>query len=252
MSILNPISYSTFSTEAHTATAGTAIQFLIPGAQRKRTKVTGFEYTDTGTAHTLTFLRPLGGLGLSGTPLAPVLYGNVQVGTIVTAAALAAATSVIINRDPGVYSVNFPIDGMGIPLAADRPAAANDFFAFEIGTPGSGRFYVSKISAISASGTVNANGTYNQTLTLSTAVPVGGIAAGARVFWFGITTDTDPRTGSAHPFFTGGAASSKVTFGEIGDVVMQTHGLGEPMLFNSNNATNAGTLNRMSGIYADY
>lgn len=235
---------ATFANPYVSVAFGTAFQSLIQPSQRRRTKVTQLKYLDAGTAHTLTFLRPLGGLGLDPAAWGPLTAPYAQQrGNLVVAAVAGGGTSIKLNRDPGVYSVNFPVDGMGAPLTADNPTAANDWYAIETAQPGV--FYFTKISAA----TVNSDGTC--TITVSTAAPTGGIPAGARVFFFGITTDVDPLTGAAHPSFQGGTGSSEKSFDGSGDSLVQSVQLGQPMLFNSNNATATGALTVLGGVYAE-
>lgn len=190
-----------------TQTAGTVIQYLVPPNRNGYTRITTLVYTDTGTAHTLTFLRPLGAT---------------------TASAAAAASQAVVNltADPGVAA------GYG---GINNGIAANDFIAIRHSADGVTRLY--KVSSVS---------TLAITLTANLTVAV---AAGDKVWFFGITTDTDGRTGSAHPALKGGAASGDVTFTDRDAGVIASVAKDEPILFNSNNATGAGTLKQIGYCY---
>lgn len=239
--------FPTFVRPYVTQTAATVIQSLIQPLAKKKAKILTLKYTDGGTAHTLTFMRPLGPqqkYPAPGTPpLTGIAAGQGGGNAYATAAVAASGTALILNRDPGSYAANFLADGVPGPLCADNLIAANDYLVIETSIPG--QFYASKISAA----TTNSDGTV--TVTLSTAAPTGGIPIRARIFYLGITTDTDPRTNEAHPTVVSGASSATVTYGGDGSPVQQTLASEEPILINSNNATGAGFLNTVSGIYAD-
>lgn len=71
------------------------------------------------------------------------------------------------------------------------------------------------------------------------------VAAGNRIWNFGIYTDTDPVLGTAHPAFPSVANTQRVyTFGPAG---ICGHQAGDPLLFYCPNATNATVLD-----YAEY
>lgn len=232
----------TFSRPRKTIAFGTAITSLIPPRNKSRTKVTALKYTAAGTAHTLTILRALAR-------------------TKVVTAAVAGATSLVLARDPGNYSANFALDAAkgpntdgtqqggfpaggtgGIqPLAANNLIASGDFLAVAIGG-GDQAFYVASVSAAATA----SNGQVTVTVT---AVPTGGVAAGAAVYFFGTTTDVHPLTGEAHPQFSG-TASTTVTLGAAGDEVVSSVGIDEPLLFHSDNITATGVLEAIAGAYA--
>jgi hypothetical protein len=191
-----------------TQTAGTVIQYLVPPDRRGKTRITTVVYTDTGTSHTLTFLRPLGK-------------------TTVAAAAAASQTDFVLTANPGTTAAYGGISN-GI--------AANDFVAIRTASDGITRLY--KVSSVS---------TLTVTLTGNLTV---ALAAGDDVWFFGAAGDTDGRSGSAHPALKGGAASGDVTFTDREGGVVATFSADEPILFNSNNATNAGTLKQISWAYS--
>lgn len=85
-----------------TATAGTAIQYLVPPNGNGRTRMTTFVYTSGGTQHTLTFLRPLGLTKVNG-------------------AAASGQAVVNITADPGATANSYG--------GVNNPIAANDFVA---------------------------------------------------------------------------------------------------------------------------
>jgi len=217
---------------------GTAITSLVQSANRLKTKVTRAKYTAAGTAHTLTFLRPLGS---KLNPPGPQGAGNRLCNAYVTAAVAAAGTTVTINRDPGAYAANFVSDrGTGAaPLASDNLIASGDLLGIETAVPGV--LYLAAVSGV----TVNADGTVTLTVT---AAPTGGIPKYAQVFFFGVAGDTDPRTGEAHPAYSGTASTTTDLYADGGSIVESVEP-DEPILFYSNNATATGTLELISGVY---
>lgn len=87
------------------------------------------------------------------------------------------------------------------------------------------------------------NGT-SKTVTF-TANVANAVAAGNKVFNFGIFTDTDPVLGVAHPSFPSVLNTQRIyTFGPAG---ICGHQAGDPLLFYCPNATNATVLD-----YAEY
>lgn len=178
-----------------TATAGTAIRYLMPPHTQGRTRVSKCVYTAAGTAHTLTFLRPIGR-------------------TTAAANAAAAQADVSFATQPGASGNNL---------------AANDLVAIRE-TDGVTRLY-----------TVNAvPGSYPGTVTL-TGNLVAGVAAGAKIWNFGVVADTNPADGAAHPGLAAGA-SATTTYEDREAGVVAGFATDDPVLFNSNNATAAGTL----------
>ncbi len=137
-----------------------------------------------------------------------------------TASLAAAASQAVINltADPGVTG---------------NLIAANDLLAIRE-TDGVTRLYiVSSVSTLA--------------ITLTTNLTAGA-AAGASVWNFGILTDTDPRTGVAHPTLAG-TASVASTYEDREGGVIAGHEVDSPLLVDSNNATAAGTLNQLSWSY---
>lgn len=229
----------TFFRPRKTIAFGTVITSIVQPANGKRTKVTRLRYTAAGTAHTLTFLRPLG----SKQPVPPTSGTPKTANCYVTAAVAAAGTSFILSRDPGNYSANATSDGAAAPLAANNLIAASDLLLIETAVPGN--FYLATVS-----GTPSTNSDTGACTVTATAAPTGGVPANARVFFLGITTDTDPRTGEAHPAYSG-TASTTTDPATDGSVVVESVADSEPMLFYSDNATATGVLEIISGVYGD-
>lgn len=179
-----------------TAAAGTKIRHLIQPNQQGRTRVSKVVYTAAGTAHTLTFLRPIGR-------------------TTTTAATAAAVAVINLTADPGVTG---------------NLIAANDLLAVRE-TDGVTRLYV--VSSVS-------------TLAITlTAGLTAGVASGGRVWNFGVSGDTNPADGEAHPAFAG-TASATVTYSDAEGGIVATFLQDDPILFESDNSTAAGTLNQLS------
>jgi hypothetical protein len=191
-------SFSNNGTGTLTAVAGTAIRYLIQPNVNGKVRASKMVYTAAATAHTATFLRPLGR-------------------TTTTAATDAAGTVINLAADPGVT-------GNGI--------AANDLLAIRE-TDGITRLYtVSSVSSLA--------------ITLSSGL-TAGVASGGKVWNFGVTGDTNPADGAAHPAFalaSGGATTFTDDNGFVGTFVRD-----DPLLLSVNNLSNAGTLNQFSWGY---
>lgn len=202
-----------------TAAAATIVTYLVPPVQSKRAKLTAFEVLVGATAKTLTVMRPLAK-------------------TTVSVVAAAGATSLILTRDPGAYAANAVLDGRPVPSVSNNLIAANDYIAVQ---QPDGLFWVLKPSAV----TTNSDGTV--TLTVA-AVPTGGIKAGAKVYFFGIITDTDPNTGIAHPLFNcpvNGTTALEAVEGSLAESVIT----GDPLLIHNANATDQSWIERLEGVY---
>lgn len=146
-------------------------------------------------------------------------------GTTTSRLATAAANAVLhLTADPGASISN--------------PIAAGDYVAVrEI--DGLTRQY----KVLSVSGT---------DVTLTTTL-VYGAAVGAKVWFFGVAADTDPRTGEPHQWWELGAAT--VTFSDDVAGVVATLSSDEPVLLqhsNDNTGTSghvAGTIDQVSYAY---
>lgn len=108
----------TFGYGRKTAVADTKIDRLIDPGRGKKIKVTNLKVTVGGTAHTLTFLRPLNTTTLS-------------------AAAAAAQAVINLTADPGDYS------GSSV---ADNPIAAGDYLVIE---KPDGTYHLAVVSSVS-------------------------------------------------------------------------------------------------------
>ena len=148
-----------------TATAGNAIRYLIQPHSQGFTRVTKNVYTAQGTAHTLTFLRPIG------------------------------RTTASAGASSGQANVSFT--GQAGP--SGNLLAANDLVAIrEI--DGVTRFYV--VSSVP--------GGYPGTVVLTSNL-VAGVAAGEKIWNFGIVGDTNPADGATHPSLRGIASQTTPT-----------------------------------------
>lgn len=195
-----------------TASAGTAIQALIPPHENRRyyTRIMGITYTSGGTAHTLAIMKALGKTSL-------------------TAAAASGATSITVG------STSF---------GAGQTLAANDFVVIRLQVATG---YIYQLLAVS--------GVSDLTLTvtaLATAAPNG-----APVWLFGTATESDagiinlspPVSATTHYYYGEGGVATSGYRVEVGDVVYQRSGRGDPIIVNSNNVTAAGTIQNVSYAY---
>ena len=211
-----------------TANAGTAYTLFIPPMGINWFSILDFLQVTTGaTAHTLTIMRPLSSQVMGSSP------NQVRGSTRTTVAAAASQAVINIEQDPGVYTAYFP---NATPRTGNNVIAANDYAAYQCAD---GSWVVDTVASVST-----------LAITMTANVPTGGVAAGAPFWFFGISTDTNPYTASAHGAFTL-AASSVVNLGDEGSPFYGTLKQGEPLLLYVNNATNASVLERCSACYSD-
>lgn len=213
--------FPTFGEGPATATAGTVIVLVVRAHRRAKTKLCNLVYTSGSTAHTLTVLRPL------------------AVSTL-TANAAASQAVVVLNRDPGAYAAGRLADGLPVVQTADNVIAANDYVLLQL--PDS-----TVLNTTVSSVVVNSDGTVN--LTLSANVPTGGALKGAKLWWFGVETDTDPNTAKAHPAFKPTVSATTTFQNTAGGSLVESIFNFNPLLITSNNATGAGTIVNAGGMY---
>lgn len=213
-----------FSIPRSTQTAGTVITALVPPRQRARTKISHLSYTSGGTQHTIQFLKELGRAKAS-------------------AAAAGAATSLILDRDPGSYSTNPEFANRGVtPSTSNNLIAASDYIVVQLND---GTFWLTTVSAA----VTNADGTV--TLTVS-AIPAAGIARFATVWFLGAAGDTDPHTRAAFDQlkptvsvttqYPNAAAAG-------GAIVAQSYHMNSPIVVYSDNPTAAGVIETGAAVY---
>lgn len=229
--------FASFPIPRQTQTAGTAIVSLVPGRKGRKTILTKLRYTSGGTAHTLTVLKEKARCKLA-------------------VAAAGAATSLIVDRDPGKYSTDPTMGGAGTyaagvplgrgitPSTADNAIAANDYIAFELadGTPAFAK--VTAVATDSATGRV--------TLTVA-AISAAGANVGAQVWFFGVAGDTDPQTNAVDQALkpTVSTATDFPNTSAVGtEPVEISRRMFSPLLVYSDNITAAGTLEEGSASYA--
>lgn len=145
--------------------------------------------------------------------------------TTTSAAAAASATDIVLTADPG--------SGTG-----PGTIAASDLLAVKLAD---GTWHLSAVSSVSS-----------LTITLSTAIPsTTTVLSGARVIFYGAPGD------SVHDDwkFTSGSSSASVYFpSNSGGIpygcLIKSKGADEPIVIDSNNASNAGTFRVIMGFYS--
>lgn len=204
-----------------TQTADTVIARLVYPKRDAITAITFCSYINQGTAHTLTVMRPFNW-------------------TTFTADASAAQAVVNITVNPGAYSTagvwQYNTFG-GTPSVANNLMAASDFVVYELPD---GNYVVDTVASITS-----------LAVTLTTNVPTGGVKKGGRIWFYGITTDLNPQTGKAHPAHTLTASVTTTIQNNYGDAFRSLNAY-DPIIVHSNNATAAGTLERVSALYLKY
>lgn len=218
-----------------TATAGTAIVVLIPPMKGAVTHVDELVLTAGTTAHDLYLLRPLNYTTTAG-----------------ASSSVSSHMHVTLTADPGIFSTNYQYPLLNSPPGTSAPStlptfqtaddgiAANDYVVFE--TP-DGAFYFDKVSSVSS-----------LTLTMTADNPTGGIAAGARMWFFGQFGDTDPATALGQFRFTTTVSVANTVQANSGGGTSFLDALHvyDPILFYDANATAADTLNRLEGFYSRF
>ena len=214
--------FGTFLKGKNTQTAGTAIIVNIFPRKGAKIRIGQLNYTSGTTVHNLIFMRP-------------------QNYATVTKSALQGATAVTLDKDPGVFSANWQFGSA--PLVADNAMAANDYYCVELAD---GTFLFDTVSAVPTS--------YPGAITINTALPgpsgATAVLAGARFWMFGVSSDTDPRTGLAFESVETIASKTDYPVNEqTGLGIATTLGLYEPMMIYDANATAADTIERVTGYY---
>lgn len=206
-----------------TAAAGSGIAILVEPMPNAYTAITNIVATVGTTAHTVTVMRPIGSTTL--------------------ASATAAGTSgLVLSADPGNYVSTSGSNARGVTYSTSGNAiAANDYVVIE--TP-DGAFFMTYILA----GTV-----YNALQMKDNAPAITGLAAGAKCWFYGIATDTNPVDAQAHPAFNTVVSTSGQTIGntagEANGTLVQSFGKYEPLIVRQDNATVAGTIERVNAIW---
>lgn len=141
-----------------------------------------------------------------------------------TAAAAAAQAVFNLNVDPGDYTNS---------RVADNLIAANDYGILELDD---GTYQLIKVSSVSG-------------LAITATANLAYAAAIGKRFWFmGITTDSNPADGKAHPSLTL-PVSARTTHQDVTNGLVQSLRTEEPLILFDANATNAGVFNFANGSY---
>lgn len=225
MSLAPALALATFSIPRTTAALGTAFTALVPPKRGHKTKISFLQITSGGTAHTWYVLKELGRT------------------TVVTAVA-GGGTSVVLAADPGKYATvgRFAVTGI-TPSVADNGVAANDYLVFQLKD---GTWTTAVVSAAATDGT-----TGRVTVTVG-AIGSAGLAAGAKVWFMGVATNTDPNTGNAGTTLTPptSATTPYPNAAGVGGATVADAVLTEsPLLLYNANATAASVLDLGTAVY---
>src|SRR5882672_1508726 len=198
-----------------TAAANTAWLYRVEPMGSAWTGITVLDLTVGATAQTLYIMRPTGLTHLA-------------------ADAAGGQAVIVLNADPGMYSVvNSKF------RTADNAIAANDFVAFQYPD---GTFASAVVSSVSG-----------LNITLTANLGTGGLKQGAPVWFFGIQTDTNPYDGKAHPLYdlyvTQTAGALKIGLDQGSAPFVQSYGQNNPLLLYNANATNASVLQYGEVVY---
>ncbi len=192
--------------------------------------------------------------------------------TTLGAAMAKNTTAITLTDDPGVYSTNYryPLPGLpwnppgtvnttgNSPPLTDNALATNDYICFQLAD---GSWHASMI----ASGTFGGGN-----IVMTTGTPNFALAtapAGTPVFWFGLSTDSEPATRMPHLFYLPVASTQRVNalagWGGNASAVGGGGGAstgygypslfpGEPMLIYNPNATATTTVDYVGGYYGKF
>lgn len=123
------------------------------------------------------------------------------------------------------------------PGPSGNSLAANDYVGYKTDA---GIYVFDTVSSISS-----------LAVTLTTNL-TAALTAGAKVWMFGIYTDTDPKTGKAHPLFSNAATATDRTYFEDLVGVCCGHEQGEPLCMYVSNATNASVIEMATYAHTKY
>lgn len=190
--------------------SGTANVDHFPPKKGAYTRFDSLNYINGATAHVLYVMRPLSTPGGPG---------------YVTLTADAAASQAVVNlsADPGDYTGS---------RVSDNLIAANDYCLLELDDATFQRLIVSSVSGLAITFTAN----------LAYAA-----SKGKRLWYFGISTDTNPFDGKAHHGI--GLPASATTNYAPNNGIAQSFRMDEPMIVYDANATNAGIINTGAASY---
>jgi hypothetical protein len=223
-----------------TATAGTVIQQLIYPFRRAFTRIMQFQYVTAGTAHTITCRQACG-----------ITYLSAAAAPSQAVIAI-AAQPFALDLVGGANAMNVAPGGASAPVnqaalltgIAYRTIAANDFLVIE--RP-DGLWDLKKVTSISG-----------LNVTLSTNVPANlitaatGYAANAKVWLMSLdTTDVVPGTNLTNPKIADMGATATTNYPANDDTpvgVFSSPGKYQPLILESNNATNAGVFEYITTV----
>ena len=174
----------------------------------------------------------------------PNINGYTRVTKIVYTAAGTAHTLTLLRPiGRSTASAAAAASATALPVAAEmgpsgNALAANDLIAVRE-TDGVTRFYT--VSAVP--------GGYPGNVTINALV--AGVALGGKIWNFGVEADTNPADGNAHPAVAG-TASVTSTYQDSDGGVVATFAKDDPILFTSDNATAAGTLNQLTFSFTQF
>jgi len=228
-------SYGGFSYGKKTQTAGTVIvrgiwPYFQGGAPAAGVK-------GIGVAHVTTLVYQIGTTGHTITWMRPFNY--------TTFSADAAASQAVVNltADPGSYSTayKYPLpNGQTAPRTANNGIAGSDYVCYQAAD---GTWVIDTVSSVSS-----------LAVTLTTNLPTGGVKAGGLLYFYGITTDTNPQTAEAHQqleVLAAGSGTVQTTYTDPAGLFTAINP-GDPLILHSSNGTTAGTFEVVSGFFAKH
>lgn len=206
-----------------TQTAGTAITVTVPPKKGTYTEIAKVAYTEGATDHTVTIMLPLN-------------YTTLSSNT--------AANSAVINltANPGHYNTAYKYAETHYDSSqANNAIAANDYVVVETAD---GTYHTSTVASVSSLAV---------TMNDSLSATGDGAKKGAKVWFFGITTDTNPKTKAAHGTLDA-TVNTTVVYPNAADTapVISAFWEEQPIILYSNNASNAGAFEYVIAEYHKY
>ncbi len=198
-----------------TAASDTVINRLVPPRRGAKTFIQQIVQTTGSTAHVLTALRCMGRSQL-------------------VANAAASQSTIVLKGDPGAGSNLFG-NSKGTALASGHYVA--------IRNPDE----TIQLTTVNGAPTLGSNGILTVVLTDTLTY---ALAPGADFWQLGIATSVDPRTGIAFAQFNVQVSKNLYAINQSpNESPLVDSGEDEPILIQSNNPTNAGTIESVTFIY---
>lgn len=183
-----------------------------------RIHVTSLLYESPAARHNIAIMRPL---------------------NFTTFSAAAAGGQAVVNiaADPGNYAINYkyPVPAGWVQRTANNLIAGNDYAMYQCPD---GTWVLDTVASVST-----------LAITMTSNLPTGGLAAGARVWQMKAFGSTDPYTGEAN-YYLSPTVSAITNLSDIENGLISSHVKYAPILLYNANATAASIANLVEWTYS--